>query len=304
MKWEKRGKLLDKDTWNISWFRKNVMCPVPYLLNKDILRIYVALCDGDNRGRIGYIDVNPENPNEIFGYSPVPILDLGARGCFDENGVLPSSLIEINEKLYLFYSAYQRQVNIPYTSLSGIACSDDGGNHFYRLSSVPILDRKDGEKFIRSSIYVVEKNDSFDIYYAGGDQWILRDDKINPSYSIKHMHSDSIFEWSGAGDTVFELQPGEYGMTDAQLIEQDNRWIMLFSVRSWKKGYRLAYAESFDGKHWIRKDNEIGIDVSGGGWDNEMICFGRIIAYKDKTYLFYCGNHYGVGGLGWAIRTE
>lgn len=303
MKWEKQSKLFDKETWNIQWFKKNVMCPVPFFLNKNVLRVYVALCDNENRGRVGFIDVNPENPNEILGYSNSPVLDVGAPGCFDEDGVLPASVVEADGKIYLFYSAYQRQINVPYTSLSGIACSEDGGNHFYRMREVPILDRIDGEKFIRSSIEVVRNAECFDMYYASGDKWVVREGKTYPVYTIKHMKSNKLLDWPGNGEIVFDFFPGEYGMTDAQVIRDETGWKMFFSVRSWKKGYRLAYATSKDGRHWERQENERGITISAEGWDSEMICFGRTIEYNNKMYLFYCGNHYGMGGLGWASRS-
>ena len=75
---------------------------------------------------------------------------------------------------------------------------------------------------------------------------------------------------------------------------------MYYSVRSISKGYRLGYAESEDGITFERMDEKMEIDVSEYGFDSEMICFGKIFKHGFRTYLFYCGNHYGVGGVGYA----
>lgn len=75
---------------------------------------------------------------------------------------------------------------------------------------------------------------------------------------------------------------------------------MFYSVRYVDKLYRLGYAESKDGVNWIRKDNEIGIDVSADGWDSEMICYPAVVKTNNKTFLFYNGNNNGASGFGYA----
>jgi hypothetical protein len=79
---------------------------------------------------------------------------------------------------------------------------------------------------------------------------------------------------------------------------------MFYSVRYIDKLYRIGYAESIDGINWIRKDNEIDIDVSQEGWDSEMICYPSVISVKEKTYLFYNGNNNGETGFGYAEILE
>ena len=115
------------------------MTPLPYALNNDAIRIYLTLCDEKNQGRVGYVDVDATNPSRILGYSKTPALDLGEKGTFDENGVLPSSLLEQDGRLYLYYSAYQKMVSYPYAILSGLAVSHDNGTSFERVSQVPLL---------------------------------------------------------------------------------------------------------------------------------------------------------------------
>jgi hypothetical protein len=81
---------------------------------------------------------------------------------------------------------------------------------------------------------------------------------------------------------------------------------MWYSYRAQKNidTYRIGYAESNDGISWVRKDEEIGIDVSNEGWDSEMICYPYIFDHNGKRYMLYNGNGYGKTGFGLAVLEE
>jgi hypothetical protein len=64
------------------------------------------------------------------------------------------------------------------------------------------------------------------------------------------------------------------------------------------KNYRIGYAESLDGLHWTRKDNEAGIHVSRSGWDSQMIEYPFVFDHQGSRYLLYNGNDYGKTGIG------
>ncbi len=299
MKWIKKGFLCDCNTFDLDWYKKNTMTPLPYLKG-DVLRIYLTMCDSENQGRVGYIDLNPNNPSEILGFSDTPALDLGEVGTFDENGVLPTSLLEENGKLYLYYSAYQKQVSIPYTIYSGLAVSEDYGDSFKRVSNAPILDRINNELHQRSAIEVMKKDGHYKMWYTANVGWIDNGIHLAPKYDIKYLESNSIDKWYDIPKPSLELKGDEYGLTMPQVFFEDDKYKMIYSIRSISKGYRLGYAESIDGIKFIRMDEKMEIDVSKEGFDSEMICFGKTFKYKNKIYLFYCGNHYGIGGLGYA----
>lgn len=299
MKWIKKGFLCDCNTFNIDWYKKNTMTPLPYL--KDgVLRIYLTICDSENQGRVGYLELNPNNPSEILGFSKKPVLDLGEKGTFDENGVLPTSFLEENGKLYLYYSAYQKQVSVPYTIYSGLAVSEDGGDSFKRVSNAPILDRRNNELHQRSAIEVMKKDGKYKMWYTANVGWIDNGIHLAPKYDIKYLESDTLDKWYDEPRLSLELKDDEYGLTMPQVFFEDNKYKMFYSIRSISKGYRLGYAESKDGINFERQDYKMDIDVSDNGFDSEMLCFGKIFRYNNKVYLFYCGNHYGIGGLGYA----
>lgn len=304
MKWQKKGFICNSESFDLPWYKKNTMVPLPYLMNEKSLRIFVTMCDSLNVGRIGYVDVDPQNPSTIIGYSKEPLLDIGEPGSFSDNGVLTSSLLEIDGNLYLYYSAYQACEKIPYLIFSGVAISKDRGNTFTNLSKAPILDRVENEIFVRSSPSVFRDDNDFKIWYSSDSRqgWINDGSKIRPCYDMKYIVATSPTNWPRVqGATCIALQnEDEHGITKATFWKEEGLYKTIYAIRSLSKGYRLGYAESLDGSQFERKDDQVGIDVSDTGWDSEMITFPERYSNQGRTFLFYCGNHYGMAGMGYA----
>ena len=121
MRWEKKGLICSAGSFDLPWYRKNTMVPLPYLVDEGRLRIFVTMCDEANVGRIGWVDVDPAEPSRILGVSSKPVLEPGEAGSFSDNGVLTASLLKQGDKLYMYYSAYQACVKVPYLILSGMS---------------------------------------------------------------------------------------------------------------------------------------------------------------------------------------
>jgi hypothetical protein len=85
------------------------------------------------------------------------------------------------------------------------------------------------------------------------------------------------------------------GRNDDEPIAQRAAW-----RRRSLAAYRLGYAESANGIDWIRKDEEMGLDVSPGEFDSDAIMYSAIISVGDRTYCFYNGNNFGEHGFGLA----
>jgi hypothetical protein len=66
----------------------------------------------------------------------------------------------------------------------------------------------------------------------------------------------------------------------------------------------MGYAESRDGLAWQRRDADVGLDVTEGGWDGEAICYGIDIEAGGRTWLLYNGNDFGGTGFGIAERVQ
>lgn len=298
--WIRRGKICGHDTWDLEWHKRNTQLPIPYLKDDRTLRLYLTFCDAENRGRLGYIDVNPNNPSEIIDYSKEPLLDLGNRGCFDENGVVSTAILEENGKMYLYYCGFQKHVNYPYSSLAGVAVSTDGGESFRRIQETPMLERKDGEMFIRTGVGIYKFGEVYRLYYASGNEWLNFEGKLVPKYRFKYIDSKSPVSFTGEAKDLFPLCDDEYGMTTPQIFRINDGYGMIYSIRSVSDGYRMGYAFSRDGVSFIREDSTMDIMRPQGEFDSEMYCYGKCFQYGERTYLFYSGNHFGMDGIGWA----
>lgn len=305
MRWQKKGLICSHETFDLPWYKKNTMVPVPYLIDDSRLRIFITMCDDKNIGRIGYVDVDPRDPSRILGYSRQPLVDIGEDGVFDDNGTVTASVLKDSDKLYLYYSGYQLCVKVPYLIFAGVAVSTDNGHSFTKLSQrVPIIDRIDGEVGTRCVPFVINENGIYRMWYTADSEsgWIVKNGKKMPLYDLKHLTSDSPIVWSGKKSqvSVTFANDDEHGIAKCTLWKENGVYKIIYSIRSLSKGYRLGYGESRDGIHFTRMDDKVGIDVSDAGWDSEMIAFAERLEYKDKTYLFYCGNHYGMAGMGYA----
>lgn len=301
MIWKKLGLVYCPDGHR-EWARSHAYIPTTMMLNQDRIRVYAAFLDRAKVGRIGYVDIDAREPLRVLKVSSEPVLDVGEPGAFDDNGVTPITILQHQDKLWLYYVGWQRGVKIPYFLFTGLAVSKDGGESFERYSQVPVLERSNEEPFVRSAAHVHWHNGRWRMWYVAGDGWIRVQGKHVPTYDIRTLESDDGTTWGRKGAvSLYTAGDDEFGLGRPFVIEEAGLYKMWYSIRTFSKGYRLGYAESHDGRSWIRKDGAVGIDVSEGGWDSQMICFACVQKTRHGTYMFYNGNQYGESGFGVAI---
>jgi hypothetical protein len=304
MKWEKRGRLFVPDGRH-GWAQSHAFPPTPYLRPDGTLRVYVCCCDARMVGRVGFVDVEPDDPSQILHVATEPVLDVGTPGTFDENGVVPISVVGVEDRLFLYYVGFQLGARVRYYQFTGLAISRDGGESFVRASHVPILDRSDEELLTRGSPFVMRDGRMFHMWYAAGSEWTTVNEKELPVYNIRHATSEDGLRWPHAGRVVIDFSnEDEHALGRPWVLKDARGFSMFYSIRTRSRGYRLGYAESSDGELWERKDDNIGIDVSGSGWDSKMLCYASIFRRRETTFMFYNGNDVGRTGFGYAILVE
>jgi len=305
MRWRKCGCIYCPNG-QIEWQKQFAMLPTPLLLNDDILRIFLGFCDKDNVGRIGYVDVSPSNPSKILKVSKVPSLDIGRPGCFDDNGVVPVSVIRNKAgKIYLYYVGFQLGVKVPYFMFCGLAVSEDNGETFCRISQSPILDRIEDEVFARCGVNVVFNDDKYRMWYIGTCQegWTRSGNKLKPLYVMRYTESVDGIHWNKNSIKCLDYKDtDEHGFGRPFVWKQDDMFKMYYSIRTYSRGYYIGYAESGNGIDWHRKDNLAGISLSDSGWDSENMSYPYLFTDKHtgKTFMFYNGNACGKTGFGYA----
>lgn len=302
MKWIKKG-LIYGPHGEQAWAKHSALQPTPYLMG-EVIRVYVGFRDGEGVSRVGFVDVSADNPSNVLQVSEKPALDVGVPGTFDENGVVPCAIIEREEGLHLYYAGYQLGQKVKFYVYSGLAISKDGGNSFKRYSRVPVCDRTDDELFFRVIHSMMFEDGVWKVWYGAGDSYTKEGQKQLPNYNIRYVESPDGIRLGADFKVCVDMRGDEYRVGRPYVIKQNSPYQMFYSAGTSATGYRLAYAESQDGINWIRKDEEVGIDVSETGWDSQMQCYPSIVQYKTSTYMFYNGNNYGQDGFGYAVLAS
>lgn len=299
MEWIKKGFLYCPDG-KVEWMNNSVLTPQPFLLNDNVIRIYCSFRDSCGCGRIGYLDLDAKDPKHIISVSDKPVLDLGKAGCFDDNGVILGDVLRVNDKIYMYYVAFQKVQKAKFLAFSGLAISDDDGLHFKRVSDCPVMDRTDEGIYGRCIHSVIYDGNIFKIWYSVIFDWTYINGIPYPTYDIKYIESEDGINIGREGVQCVVCKNDEYRIGRPKVRFVDDRYEMLYTYDTLKKEYRVGYAESPDGKDWTRKDEQSWLRPSSSGWDSAMVCYPVIIDTKYGTYMFYDGNGMGLEGFGYA----
>ena len=281
--------------WSIS----HAMVPTPEDMGNGIFRIYFSGRNSENLSHIGWADVDLNKPYKVVKYSKDPVLSPGSLGCFDDNGVTPSCILDLNNnQKALYYIGWNPGSTVRMHLFGGLAIKKNNQN-FMRWSQAPIIERCKTDPFLNTAPWVVKLKNEYRMYYVSGTEWVNKD---LPRYNIKLARSEDGIDWIRDGHVCIDFKDGnENALARPFVIFEDNVWKMWFSFKG--EEYQLGYAESFDGLDWIRQDSFSGISVGKkSDFDSEMIAYAAVVNYNDQHFMFYNGNNYGYAGIGLAVE--
>jgi hypothetical protein len=300
MRWQKLGLIYRPrgDRW---WARTHAYLPTALGIDDRVIRVYCAGLDTERRGRIGYVDLNAEDPRQILDEAEEPVLDIGEPGTFDDSGVSPSCVVTVEDTQYLYYVGWQKCERVPYMLFTGLAVLQGNGK-FARVFPTPVLDRTPEEPFLRSAASVLRDGGVYRAWYVSGLGWREMGGRTLPTYLIRHAESEDGVRWRSAGGAcIAPRDEDEFGFGRPWVVKDDGVYRMWYSIRRRSVPYTIGYAESWDGIHWERMDHAVGIAPSESGWDSEMVCFPCVVDAAGQRYLFYNGNRHGLEGFGCAV---
>lgn len=302
MKWEK-VKLLYCPNGEFSWAQHTALQPTPLLLH-DRVRIYVGFRDQKGISRIGYVDIDRRDPSSVLEVSSTPALDIGPPGSFDENGVVPSAVVQRDNRIFLYYAGYQLGHNVRFSVFCGLAISEDGGKTFTRYRCVPVLDRTDDELLFRVIHSIHYEDKRWKIWYGAGSSFKQGKSKTLPVYNVRYAESIDGIHFPNKGKIVLDVSGDEHRIGRPYVIKKANQYFMFYGYGTEDNPYTLGYASSLDGIHWQRHDRDVGITLSKSGWDSQMMAYPAYIQLDNSTILLYNGNNMGREGIGYAILKE
>ena len=286
-----------------DWMASHAAYPTPLLVSPDRLRIFFNTRDADNRGSVGWVDVDSSDPLRIRDCCRQAALGPGPLGSFDDRGISNGSVHRVGNEIWLYYMGWNKSADVPFRNAIGLAVSRDAdGAKFERRFQGPLVDRSRFDPFTISYPFVVPGRAGvpWSMYYgtnrAGGD----RED--NMQHALTEATSDDGISWRPSGRDAIGLQPGEFGLSRPWELTLGGNRVLLFSVR--RSRYTIGVAKYDRGNGtWVRtSDNLLG--PSREDWDSDATCYASVISLAGTRYMFYCGNGYGRTGFGVAVLED
>jgi hypothetical protein len=300
--WRKQGLVFDTARQGVGgWMRHSALTPTPWRLDERTIRVYAGFRDGEGVSRIGYVDVLAENPSVVVRVSETPVLDVGRGGCFDDNGMILGDVVEAPGGLHMFYVGFQRVARAKFLAFTGLAISTDGGECFVRVQETPILDRAPGRSTIGAVHSAIFDGAQWRLWYAVGDDWEFIDGRPFPRYHICCVTTGDLTDIPRDDHVCLRPRGNEYRIGRPRVYRMDDRYAMVFTRGNVTGEYFPGLAFSDDGIAWERRDEALGIALSGSGWDSRTLCYPALIRRDDDVLMFYNGNDMGVDGFGVAV---
>jgi hypothetical protein len=304
--WEKKGLIYCPD--GEGYFKTHAARPVPYRLNEETIRLFFSSRDADDRMLPTFIDLEAQDPSKILQVRDSPLLELGPPGTFDDSGVTLGSLVEREDKVFLYYTGWKRRRVVSFELSIGLIVWDKRSGDFSRLFQGPILAQDINHPLLVAGPYVMFADDRFKMWYCSGTDWRFPDGNPEPIYTVFYAESGDGVSWAAHKKPVIDYKFDGEVVSAPWVLHVKDRYLMWYSTRGHEtraaKSYTIGFAESADGLSWERRDEQAGIERSADGWDSEMICYPAFYPYGDKIYMFYSGNGVGRGGVGYAVADN
>ena len=311
MKWEKKGHIY-KPKGEKHWSKTHAQVPFALLISNDTLRVFFSTRDENSCSSVSFIDVDPEEPSRILYEHNEPVLSKGELGAYDDSGTMPSWFLFENDKIYLYYTGWNRSDSVSYRLSIGLAVSEDYGKTFKKMFKGPIMDRGINDPIWVGQPCVLKEGGVWKMWYLNCEKVENINNHPEPFYNIKYATSANGIDWVRRNEVCIDF---DFGNIDAIgrpcVYKEGGKYKMLHSNRralgyrvDKTAGYTIGYSESEDGINWIRLDDEVGISKSEEGWDSIMIEYCTTYRFKGVRYLIYNGNGFGASGFGYAIQIE
>ena len=298
MRWEKCGRILSPQPE--IWWMSRYAGPSFAKPSDDGWVIYVTGRDENNVSRIGR--VHGFMNGESFAVETIeedPVFDVGSLGTFDESGVSYPWIVEVQDRLLMFYVGWVSGGRNRFQNFTGMAWSQDDGSTWSRSSLVPLLDRSDEDPYGTGSCCVYRDGDMFHMIYTAFRPWMPSAERNRPTYVLKRAVSSDAVTWNRTGEVVVDFEsPDEYVIGKPCVLDEPQARHLWYSYRG--ESYRIGYARAVEDGTFRRLDDLAGISVSESGWDAESVEYAHVFRSYGELWMIYNGNDFGRTGLGLA----
>ena len=302
--WQKLGLVFSPDQ-GPQWMKSHAQVPTP-LICDDFVRVYFATRPEPTISLTSFVDLDINDLTKVVYIHPEPILELGNPGAFDEHGIMPSCAVREGNKVYLYYSGWQRGTTVPYTNSTGLAVSKDGGRTFQKVSEGPILTKNLYDPYSATSPCVLHDHKKWHMWYCSGVNWIKVVNKYEHTYDVKYAHSKDGILWNPTGESSIVQTSSEEAITRPWVLNVNGlkkMWFCTRGSRNFREGseaYSIGYAQYINDT-WIRQNQKIKNYETEQNWDSNTMAYPALYFANDNLIMLYNGNNFGKDGFGAAM---
>ncbi|MDP3921144.1 MAG: hypothetical protein Q8R76_10125 [Candidatus Omnitrophota bacterium] len=320
MKWKKLGHVFNPRSFKLANNCIEFAQAPQVLLFDNYVRIYFSTrrkdpTNGKYFSHISFVDMKKDF-KDIINVSSHTVIELGRLGCYDEHGIFPLNVLRNGQKIYGYIGGWSRRASVSVDTAIGLAVSHDNGSTFKRIGDGPVLSASAREPFLIGDPFVALFENRFHMWYVFGVYWrrFVDNQPADRNYKIGYAISDDGISWQKREEGR-QIIPDRLGEDESQalptVVHHNGRYHMFFCYRqsfNFRKnkehGYRIGYAHSDNLHDWIRNDTNVGLDVTEGSWDSDMLCYPHVFHCNDTVYMLYNGNEFGRFGFGAAVLEE
>ena len=311
-RWGKLGKIFDPTTvTDRGWLHEYAQAPATLVFD-DFVRVYFSCRPKrDSKGQFvsysAFVDLDRRNLFNVVNIAQNPILPLGNKGCFDEFGTYPVSVIRVRDEVWAYYAGWTRCSSVPFNTAIGFAKSTNNGETFQKLGDGPVLSFTPDEPFILSGPKIRKFNDTFYLFYIAGDKWTVINGRPEITHKIRVATSGDGVNWVKYNKAIIiDGWDENESQASPDVFYANGKYHMFFcgwvpaSFRNTRRR-KIGYASSTDLLHWTRDDSKAGIEISeDDSFDSEMLAYPHVFELDGKTFMLYLGNEVGRYGFGLA----
>ena len=254
-----------------------------------------------NESDTGYF-IYDLNKNKVIKICKKPILTRGSLGSFDDSAAIPSHLIKVKNKYYLYYVGWTQGKKVPFFSSLGLAVSSKITGPYKKLSKAPILGKSKHDPYFVATCFVNKIKSGYEMFYTSNLYWKKKNNIPYPRYIIKRCTSTNGINWKVNGEKIINFQnEKESAITRPWIIQIKKKNIMFFSLK--REKYTIRTCVQNKKSIWKRIKLFNFIENKKVVFDSVSQEYSSIIKHKNKLYMFYNGNEYGKFGIGLAISN-
>ena len=304
MKWKNLGRIFNPLNYSRhNQLQTHASNPTVYKINSEKVRVFYSGRDKKNRSSLGAFDFCLKNKKITNNYFD-PLFRFGPKNSFHQDGVSVSSVIKIENQIYLYFMGWQSSKNSHWRGDIGRVKLCINSN---KISNPQLVIGKNNiDKISVSYPFVKKLNDGFyHIWYGSTITWDAGNGEMH--HVINHGTSEDGLNWKLNGQVI----PSKIGVAQAfsrpcLFKDKNNKLHIWFSYRSGDgSSYKIGYGYKEEGEqNWNINYKINNFDFIKSNWNSQMMEYPYVINYKNKLFLFYNGNQYGMTGIGLAVTED